>query len=52
LEEKIEEDKATKKRDHGQLNKWKKISMSALEHHAEKEEGQAGEALKAWVKLT
>jgi hypothetical protein len=52
LEEKIEEDKATRKMDHGQLNKWKKTSTSALEHLMEKKERQAGEALKARVKLT
>jgi hypothetical protein len=52
LEENIEEDKTTKKRDCGQLSKRKNISMSALEHHAEKEEGYASEALKERVKLT
>jgi hypothetical protein len=52
LEEKIEEDKEAKKRDCGQLSKQKKISMSDLEHHVKKEEGQAGEALKARVNLT
>jgi hypothetical protein len=52
LEENTEEDKATKKRDHGQLSKREKISTSALDHRMKKEEGQAGEALKAQVKLT
>jgi hypothetical protein len=46
LEEKIEEDKGSKKMDHGQLSKKKKTSTSALEHLMEKKEGQAGEALK------
>jgi hypothetical protein len=38
LEEKIEEDKAIRKLDHGQLRKRKKTSMSALEHLMEKKE--------------
>ena len=52
MEEKIEEDKEAKKRDCGLLSKWINISMSALEHHMEKEEGMVGEALTARVKLT
>jgi hypothetical protein len=46
LKEKIKEDKASKKMDRGQLNKWKKTPMGALEHLTEKKEGQVGEALK------
>jgi hypothetical protein len=52
LEEKIEKDKVVRKMDHGKLSKWKKKSMSALEHLAENKKRQAGEALKVWVKLT
>jgi hypothetical protein len=52
LEEKIKEDKAVRKMDHGQLNKQKKTSTSALEHLTEKKERQVGKALKARVKLT
>jgi hypothetical protein len=52
LEEKIKEDKASKKKDRGQLNKRKKISTSVLEHLAKNKEGQVGEALKACVKWT
>jgi hypothetical protein len=52
LEENIEEDKAVRKMDRGQLNKRNKTSTSALEHLVEKKERQAGEALKAQVKLT
>jgi hypothetical protein len=52
LEEKIEEDKAVRKMDHGQLSKWKKTSTSALEYLTENKERQVGEALKTWVKLT
>jgi hypothetical protein len=52
LEEKIKEDKASKKTDHGQLNKWKKTPTDALEHLMEKKEEQAGEALKTRVKWT
>jgi hypothetical protein len=52
LEEKIEEDKALRKVDRGQLNKRKKTSTSALEHLVEKKERQADKALKARVKWT
>jgi hypothetical protein len=38
LKEKIKEDKATKKIDHGQVNKLKKTLMGALEHLKEKKE--------------
>jgi hypothetical protein len=49
LEEKIEEDKEAKKRDHGQINKWGKTSMSALENLMKNKERQADEALKTQV---
>jgi hypothetical protein len=52
LEEKIKEDKAAKKMDHGQLKKRKKTPIGTLEHLVEKKEGQAGKALKMWVKWT
>jgi hypothetical protein len=39
LEEKIKEDKAVKKKDHGKISKRKKTLMSALEHLTEKKEG-------------
>jgi hypothetical protein len=52
LDEKIEENRSTRKMDRGQLNKWKNPPMDALEHLMGKKERQAGEALKMWVKLT
>jgi hypothetical protein len=52
LNEEIEDDRSTRKKDRGQLNKWKKPSLDALEHRARRKERQAGEALKTWVKLT
>jgi hypothetical protein len=50
LNEKIEDDRSSRKMDRGQLNKWKKMSTSALEHFMGKKERQAGEARKTWVK--
>jgi hypothetical protein len=35
LDEEIEDDRSTRKMDHGQLNKWKKMSLDALEHRGE-----------------
>jgi hypothetical protein len=52
LNEKTEEDRSTRKMDHGQLSKWKNPPIDALEHLMGKKERQAGEALKMWVKLT
>jgi hypothetical protein len=52
LDEDIEDDKSTRKKDHGQLNKKKKPPLYALEHRARRKESQAGEALKTRVKLT
>jgi hypothetical protein len=39
LEEKIKEDKESKNMDHGQLRKWNKTPMDALEHLAKNKEG-------------
>jgi hypothetical protein len=44
LDEKIEENRSTRKMDHGQLSKWKKPPMDALEHLAGNMERHAGEA--------
>jgi hypothetical protein len=52
LEKKMKEDKEVKKRDRGQLKKWKRTSTRDLEHRAENKEGQANEAHKTWVKWT
>jgi hypothetical protein len=52
LEEKIEEDKASKRMDRGQLSKRKNTPTNALGHLTEKKEGQDGEALKTRVKWT
>jgi hypothetical protein len=52
LDEKIEENRSTRKMDHGQLSKRKNPPIDALEHLAGKKERQAGEAQKTWVKLT
>ena len=49
MEEKIKEDKASKKTDCGKINKQKKTPTDTLEHLTEKEEGRPGEALKMWV---
>jgi hypothetical protein len=52
LDEEIEDDRSTRKMDRGQLSKQRKPPLDALEHRARREERQAGEALKRWVKLT
>jgi hypothetical protein len=52
LKEKIKEDKETKKIDRGQVSKWKKTLMGALEHLVEKKEEQVGEVLKMRVMWT
>jgi hypothetical protein len=52
LNEEIEDNRSTRKKDHGKLNKWEKPSLDALEHHVRRKERQADEALKMWVKLT
>jgi hypothetical protein len=46
LNEKTEEDRSTRKRDRGQLNKWKNPPIDALENLAGKKDRQVGEALK------
>jgi hypothetical protein len=52
LDEEIEEEKSTRKIDHGQLNKQKNPSVYSLEHLAGKKERQVAKALKTRVKLT
>jgi hypothetical protein len=52
LDEEIEDDISTRKKDHGQLNKRKNPPLDALEHHTRRKESQAGKALKMQVKLT
>jgi hypothetical protein len=50
LKEKIEDDRSTRKMDHGKLSNQKKMSTSALDHLAGKKERQASGARKMWVK--
>jgi hypothetical protein len=50
LNEKIEDDRSTRKMDRGQLNKRKNMSQSDLDHFVGKKERQVGEAQKMWVK--
>jgi hypothetical protein len=52
LDERIEDDRSTRKTDRGQLSKRKNPPLDALEHHVTRKERQAGEALKMRVKLT
>jgi hypothetical protein len=52
LDEEIEDDRSTRRKDHGKLNKRKNPPLDALEHRARKKERQAEEALKTRVKLT
>jgi hypothetical protein len=52
LNEEMEDERSTRKKDRGQLNKWKKPPLAAWEHHTRRKERHAGEALKTWVKLT
>jgi hypothetical protein len=52
MNEKIKDDRSTRKEDRGQHNKRKKPPLDALEHHTRRKERQVGEALKMWVKLT
>ena len=52
LDEDIEDDGSTRNMDRGQLNKWKKPPLDALEHRARRKERQAHEARKKRVKLT
>jgi hypothetical protein len=52
LDEEIEDDRSTRKKDHGKLSKRNNPPLDALEHHVRRKERQAGEALKMRVKLT
>jgi hypothetical protein len=52
LDEEIEDDKSTRKKDCEQLSKWKNPPLDALEHHVRRKERQVGKALKTRVKLT
>jgi hypothetical protein len=52
LDEEIRDDRSTREKDRGQLNKQRKTPLDDLEHHATKKERQASEAQKTWVKLT
>jgi hypothetical protein len=46
LDEDIKDDRSTRKKDRGQLNKRKNTPLYSLEHLARRKESQAGEALK------
>jgi hypothetical protein len=46
MDKEIEDDRSTMKKYCGQLSKWKKPSLYALEHHARRKERQDGKALK------
>ena len=52
LDEDIKDDKSARKKDHGHVSNWKNPPLDALEHRVRRNERQAGEALKTWVKLT
>jgi hypothetical protein len=52
LNEEIRDDRSTREKNHGQLNKQRKPPLDALEHCAPRKERQAGEAQKMRVKLT
>jgi hypothetical protein len=52
LDEEIEDDKPVRKKDRGQLNKWKNPPLDALEHRLKRKERQVGKAMKTWVQLT
>jgi hypothetical protein len=52
LDERIKENRSTRKMDRGKLNKRKKPLLDALEHLVGRMERQAGKAWKTWVKLT
>jgi hypothetical protein len=52
LDEEIENDRSTRKKNRGQLNKQKNPPLDALENRMRRKERQVGEALKKWVKLT
>jgi hypothetical protein len=52
LEEEIEDDRLARKKDCGQLSKWKNPLLDDLEHRVIRNERRDGEALKMWVKFT
>jgi hypothetical protein len=52
LKEKIKEEKASKKMDHGKLSKWKKKPMGSFVNLTERKEEQVGKALKMRVMWT
>jgi hypothetical protein len=42
LDEEIKDDRSARKKDRGQLSKWKNPSLDALEHRMRRKERQAG----------
>jgi hypothetical protein len=52
LDEETEEDRSTRKMDHGKINKRKNLPIDTLENLMGRKERQAGEAIKMQVKLT
>jgi hypothetical protein len=52
MNEDIEDDRSTRKKDRGQLSKRKKPLLDVVEHRARRKERQAGKDLKTRVKLT
>jgi hypothetical protein len=52
LDEEIKDDKSARKRDQGQLSKWKNPSLYALEHHVRRKERQARKVGKKRFELT
>jgi hypothetical protein len=52
LDEEIRDDRSTRKKDHGQINKQRKPSLDALENLNMKNERHAAKAWKKRVKLT
>jgi hypothetical protein len=52
MDEEIEDERSERKKDCGQLSKWRNPSLDALEHRAKRKEREASEALKMWVKLS
>jgi hypothetical protein len=52
LDEEIKDNKSIRKKECGKVRKQKKPPLDAFEHRVRRNERQAGEALKTWVKLT
>ena len=52
MDEDIEDDRSTRKKDCGKLSKRKNPPLDALENRMRRKERQASEALKMQVKLT